>query len=72
MRKGEILGLKWNHVDFRRGITYLLDTKSGDRREIPLNDSARKALIAVPKHPGSPYIFCNTHGEPYGDIKKSH
>jgi integrase len=71
MRKGEILGLKWVDVDFKRGIIYLYDTKNGENREIPLNASAKKTLEEVRRHPDSPYIFCNKAGEAYGDIKKS-
>lgn len=71
MRKGEILNLKWHDIDFRRGIIYLLNTKNGEKREIPLNEQAKTALIRVRKHPDSPYIFCNTEGKPYGDIKKT-
>jgi len=71
MRRGEILGLKWHDVDFKREIIYLLDTKNGERREIPMNDLVKKALIAVPKHPDSPYIFCGGNGRSYHDIRKS-
>lgn len=71
MRRGEILNLKWHDCDFRRDIIYLYNTKNGERREIPMNDTVRKTLIGVPKHPESPYIFCNKDGQPYVDIKKS-
>ena len=71
MRKGEILNLKWHDIDFRRGITYLLDTKNGEKREVPMNKQVKSALIKVRKRPNSPYIFCNKNGKPYGDIKKS-
>ena len=36
-----------------------------------MNDLVKKALIRVPKHPDSPYIFCNKEGKPYHDIRKS-
>ena len=71
MRRGEILGLKWHDIDFKRDIIYLLDTKNNDKREVPMNDLAKKALIGVPKHPDSPYIFCRKDGKPYKDIRKS-
>ncbi|MDD5653887.1 MAG: site-specific integrase [Candidatus Omnitrophica bacterium] len=71
MRKGEILRLKWQDIDFKRDIAYLQETKSGEKREIPLNNTAKNTLLAMPKHPDSPYVFCNKEGEPYGDIKKS-
>ena len=71
MRKGEILKLKWHDIDIKRNIITLLDTKNGEKREVSMNEVAEKALIAVSKHPDSPYIFCNKDGKPYGDIKKS-
>lgn len=71
MRKGEILNLKWRDVDFRRDTIQLLNTKNGEKRDIPMNKEVKSTLIGVRKHPDSPYIFCNKQGEPYGDIKKS-
>ncbi|MFH1014692.1 MAG: tyrosine-type recombinase/integrase [Nitrospirota bacterium] len=71
MRKGEILGLKWHDVDFKRGIIYLLNTKNSEKREIPMNEQVKTALIRTRKHARSPYIFCKPDGKPYGDIKKS-
>ena len=71
MRKGEILGLKWRDIDYKRGIIYLLDTKNNDKREVPMSSFVKRALVRVPKHPDSPYIFCNKAGKPYKDIRKS-
>lgn len=71
MRRGEILGLKWHDVDFKRNIMTLLDTKNGEKREVYMNEQVKTALIRVPKHLESAYIFCNTHGKPYHDIRKS-
>jgi len=71
MRKGEILNLKWHDCDFRHNIIYLYNTKNGEKREIPMNEQARVALIKVRKHPESAYIFCNKRGDPIKDIKKS-
>jgi integrase len=71
MRKGEILNLKWHDIDFKRGIIYLLDTKNNEKREVPMNELLKKALISVPKHPDSPYVFCNKDGKPYANVRKS-
>jgi integrase len=71
MRRGEILGLKWHDVDFKRDIITLLDTKNGEKREVYMNEQVKTALIRAPKNPVSPYIFCDNEGKPYRDIRKS-
>jgi len=71
MRKGEILKLKWHDIDIKRNIIHLLDTKNGEKRELPMNEVVQKTIIGVLKNPESQYIFCNKDGQPYGDIKRS-
>lgn len=71
MRKGEILGLKWHDIDIKRNIIHLLNTKNGEKREVPMNDVVQKTIIGVLKHPDSQYIFCNGDGKPYRNVRKS-
>jgi integrase len=51
MRKGEILGLTWERVDFARGVLGLEQTKSGRRRETYMDQAVDAALssLAGPK-----------------------
>ena len=44
MRRGEILGLQWEHVDLDRRIAYLPLTKNGSSREVPLSTKAAQML----------------------------
>ena len=44
MRRGEILGLQWEHVDLDRRIAYLPLTKNGSSREVPLSTKASQVL----------------------------
>jgi integrase len=44
MRRGEVLGLTWERVDRARGVVLLDVTKSGKRREVPLNSRADAVL----------------------------
>ena len=37
-----------------------------------MNKEVKDAIIAVRKHPESPYVFCNEHGDPRHDIRKSY
>lgn len=44
MRQGEILSLRWEHVDLHRGIAHLPLTKNGSARDVPLSYRARQVL----------------------------
>lgn len=47
MRRGEILGLSWEHVDVERGRLHILRSKSGVAREVPISDRLRSVLVSV-------------------------
>ena len=57
MRKGEILSLKWSQI--RDGFIYLEQTKTKERRAIPVNETLEKALREIRKGQGltSKYVF---------------
>lgn len=40
MRRGELLALRWENVDFDRCAAFLPDTKNGDSRDVPLSSRA--------------------------------
>lgn|SRR5574340_804440 len=44
MRMGEILALTWSTVDFNRRTVTVLRSKNGERRTIPVNDTALSVL----------------------------
>jgi integrase len=44
MRRGELLGLRWEHVDFDRRTAHLPLTKNGDARDVPLSRRATETL----------------------------
>ena len=71
MRKGEILNLKWQDVDFRRNIIHIYKTKNNEKREIPMNEMVKTALVKVRKNPNSPYIFNRFNDKPYLNVRKS-
>jgi len=53
MRRGEIVGLTWDHVDLEKRTVYLPKTKNGDGRGVPLSTLAVSALKSVlPEAPG--------------------
>ncbi len=59
MRRGEILGLRWDQVDFKNGVITLeaTDTKTQEKREIPLNERLVALFQRIPRTLGSPYVF---------------
>ncbi len=70
MRRGELLNLKWQDIDFKQGIIHLLVTKSGKKREVPMNEQARQALMSIRKQPDCPYVFINRNGDPWRDVRR--
>lgn len=48
MRQGEILNLRWEHIDIQHGVAHLPDTKNGSSRDVPLSRKARNLLQMMP------------------------
>ena len=71
MRKGELLSLKWQDIDYRRETIQLLKTKNNKVRHIPMNNAVKDALLLIRKNPESPYVFTNRQGAMLLDVKRS-
>ena len=68
LRKSELVNLRWENVDFeRQRIRIESDeswrTKTGNSREIPLDDTLVRILKELPRR--SEYVFTNTKGRKY-------
>ena len=50
MRRGELLSLRWEHVDLQNRTAFLPDTKNGDSRMVPLSSAAAQVLAVLPRH----------------------
>jgi integrase len=59
MRRGELLGLRWEHVHLVKRIVHLPVTKNGESRDVPLSRRATDTLTALSKHkqPGIDCVF---------------
>ena len=57
MRRGEILGLQWEHVDLDRRIAFLPLTKNGSSREVPLSAKAAQVLAGQRQRNDTPTPF---------------
>ena len=73
LRRGELLGLRWEDVDLVRGRLFVQQSyvrgvfgtpKSGKPREVPLSNQARHALEAH-RHTRSERVFCDAQGRPF-------
>ena len=67
-RKGELINLRWEDIDFQRKCITIESkenwyTKTGNSREIPVDDDLLTVLGKLPK--ASDYVFLNTNGEKY-------
>lgn len=71
MRRGEIFNLKWEDIGFKARTIYIRDSKSGEAREIPMNDVVLDILMGMPKKEPTDYIFCREDGTRIQDIRKS-
>lgn len=49
MRQGELLALRWEHVDLQRRVALLQETKNGEARAVPLSSRAVTALENLPR-----------------------
>jgi integrase len=58
-RRNEITTLRWDYVDFERGLLLLPDSKTG-KRAVPLASSALAVLSALPRC--SPWVFPGYRG----------
>jgi integrase len=50
MRRGELLSLRWEHIDLKGRTAFLPDTKNGDSRTVPLSSVAVQVLAELPRH----------------------
>jgi integrase len=69
-RKGEALGLKWEHVDFVRSVLCLPDSKVGTR-DIPIGLAALDLLRRLPRMAENPFVFPGrVAGQPLVGLQK--
>ena len=60
MRRGEIVNLRWEHIDLTNGVVHVLKTKSGEAREIPIAPKLRALLESLRKEDGGNVFALST------------
>jgi integrase len=71
MRKGEVLGLTWQNIDFGANTITVQHTKNHEPQVIPMNQPLCEELQRLPRHLHPAYVFCNLQGQPYDEVKRS-
>lgn len=71
MRRGEILRLKWEHIDLKNDIIHVYETKSGENRDIPITNTLKETLLKIKSDSCSEYVFTKINDKkmPLKDIK---
>jgi integrase len=69
MRRGEILGLKWDYMRLENRLIILPVTKNNTVRVLPINDTLYRILSEMARE--ASYVFGNGNGGHIGDIKHS-
>ena len=49
MRRGELVSLRWEHIDLQSGVARIQDTKTGTPRDVPLSPRAIDTLFSMPR-----------------------
>jgi integrase len=68
-RKGEILGLEWDHVDTENGCLRLPDSKTG-RKVVPIGAAVLSLLASLPRFEGNPFVLPGNGDARYGGVER--
>ncbi len=70
MRKGEILNLRWDDVDFARRAVQVKKTKNDQPREVPMTDWLYETLWNWrKKRLDTEFVFTHNNGQPIRSIR---
>lgn len=71
MRRGALMALRWDDIDFGRGFITLRGdaAKKGKTEKIPMTEVARQVLLSIEKS-GSPYVFPGKDGGPRREFRR--
>jgi len=69
MRSGELLGLRWDEINFEQAIISILDTKNHERRDIPMNETVKRVLQGIERKGEN--VFYNRYGQSFATVRPS-
>ena len=72
VRKSELLGVKWEDIDFNRRQIRLGETKSGRTHYVPLSEPTLNIINDLPRKGENPYLLAGARkGKPLVNINKN-
>ncbi len=71
MRRGEILSLKWEQIDLKKGFIVFDDNPNGEKRQIPINEALSETLREMVRRIDSDFVFVDSIGKPYKHIREA-
>ncbi len=71
MRRGELLRLTWDDVDLAQGFIHIRQTKSGERRTVPMNETVWGILSTLRMSQDIPWVFHGEEGRQYRHTHKT-
>jgi integrase len=72
MRRGDQLNMKWDRVDFQRGVIWVPNAKTGQSYTVPMSAQVREIMLELRRAgKGSDYVFTNPQtGRPYTELRR--
>jgi len=64
MRIGELARLRWQHINFEKGLIFIFKQKNGKQQTIPLNSKAAEVLAGMAQGESDEYIFRSPQTHP--------
>jgi len=69
LRVGEMVNLKWSHVDLDRGIISVMDPKGGEGRAAFTTDKVKAMLEAMKRQKPEDFVFGRKEGDHWKGLK---
>lgn len=72
MRRGDQLNMKWDRVDFQRGVIWVPNAKTGQSYTVPMSTQVREIMLELRRAAkGADYVFANPRtGRPYTELRR--
>lgn len=71
MRRGELLGLRWQDIDLQNGLIHINRSKNRQRRDVPMSDTVRRVLALLRESAECEWVFvrCDDPKKPLRDVR---